>query len=156
MKNRVLHPGDRVKHFKGGIYQIIAVAEHSETGEAYVVYQALYDDFKCYVRPYDMFMEEVDRDKYPEVKEQYRFTHTDEPEQYEGVNPYLMRFLETDSSADKAEFLVKNRNVIDERLLSDISVSLDITADEGTLDERIDAVINCLNTMSKYECGRLR
>ena len=58
--------------------------------------------------------------------------------------------------AEKAEFISKNRRFIDERLISDIAVSLDITADEGELSERIDAVIGCLNTMSKYECGRLR
>ena len=165
---RTVHTGDIFRHFKDKLYQIVSVAYHSETGERYVVYQALYGDFRCYVRPYDMFMSEVDHEKYPDVKEKYRFTKVtlaaDEEieeldaveEIQEGVNPYLLRFLDLDTSAEKAEFLSKNRSVIDERLISDISVSLDISVDEGTVEERIDAVIGCLNTMSKYECGRLR
>lgn len=168
-QNRTIHAGDIFRHFKDKLYQIVTIAYHSETGERYVVYQALYGDFKCYVRPYDMFMSEVDRDKYPDVTEQYRFTKVDvtqndsdteeritDAASDEGVNPYLLKFLELDTSAEKAEFISKNRRFIDERLISDIAVSLDITADEGELSERIDAVIGCLNTMSKYECGRLR
>ena len=53
--------------------KIVGIAEHSETREMMVVYQALYGDFKMYVRPYTMFMSPVDKEKYPEIKQEFRF-----------------------------------------------------------------------------------
>jgi len=61
------------KHFKGNYYIVEDIAIHSETGEKYVVYRELYGDNKTYIRPYDMFVSKVDKNKYPEVKQEYRF-----------------------------------------------------------------------------------
>jgi len=61
------------KHFKGDLYLVEDIATHSETREKYVVYRALYGDNGLYIRPYDMFMEKVDKEKYPEVDQEYRF-----------------------------------------------------------------------------------
>ena len=61
------------KHFKGDYYLLVDVAKHSETGEDYVVYRKLYEDCALWVRPLDMFLEEVDHEKYPDVEQQYRF-----------------------------------------------------------------------------------
>ena len=61
------------RHFKGDYYMIEDIATHSETREKYVVYRALYGDTNLYIRPYDMFIEKVDRQKYPNVEQEYRF-----------------------------------------------------------------------------------
>ena len=67
-------PGQVYRHFKGNIYRIITLASHSETGEMLVIYKRDDTEEKSYARPLDMFMREVDRKKYPDVKDKYRFT----------------------------------------------------------------------------------
>ena len=61
------------KHYKGNLYLLEDVIYHSETGEKMVAYRALYGDQKLWCRPYDMFFEEIDHEKHPEVKQKYRF-----------------------------------------------------------------------------------
>ena len=74
--------GDVVRHFKREwvspetseyLYKVLAFAHHTETGEKLVIYQGMYPPFKICARPYDMFMSEVDREKYPKIRQKYRF-----------------------------------------------------------------------------------
>ena len=60
-------------HFKGDYYVAETVAHDSETGEAVVIYRKLYADGGLWVRPLSMFLSRVDREKYPDVQQEYRF-----------------------------------------------------------------------------------
>lgn len=69
--DRDFQPGDTVQHFKGGLYRIVAIGTNTETEEKMVVYQSLKDQ-RVWIRPYDMFISKVDREKYPNAYQPYR------------------------------------------------------------------------------------
>lgn len=68
-----MKPGDIVRHFKGNPYQILYFAKDSETQRNVVVYRALYGEGGVWVRPMEMFFSPVDREKYPNAEQEYRF-----------------------------------------------------------------------------------
>ena len=61
------------KHFKGDYYLVEDIVIDSETNKEMILYKSLYEDCIRYVREKSMFLSEVDHDKYPEVKQKYRF-----------------------------------------------------------------------------------
>lgn len=80
-------PGTIVRHFKREtirnpgindyLYEIVGLAEHTESKENMMIYRALYGSGKLYARPLDMFMSEVDRNKYPSIQQKYRFENNE-------------------------------------------------------------------------------
>ena len=191
-------PGEKYLHFKNKLYQVIAVAKHSETMEPYVVYQALYGDFGVYIRPYDMFVSEVDHEKYPEVTQKYRFAYVDhtknetlrteraehkkmpvnqnveqqenvpdvtaavstaelqeqnmvqrESDVEEQIDPWLLRFLDTDTMEEKYQIVCDIKNDITDRLIDDLAVAVDVVIPEGKLSDRYEQLKYCIRNQTE-------
>lgn len=61
------------KHFKGNYYLVVDIGTYSETLEKCVIYRKLYGDGSLWIRPLDDFLSEIDHEKYPDVKQKYKF-----------------------------------------------------------------------------------
>ena len=187
-------PHEIYKHFKGNLYQIVTIAQHSETGEQLVIYQAMYGDFKIYARPLAMFTSEVDKVKYPEVQQRFRFelqgadadrqiretdevnggqtitvqdaatqaeptataqdaaAHPEEPT----LDPLVLEFLDVDSYEQKLNILAGLHHRITDEMITTMAIACDIEVNDGETEERYEELKNCLLTMEKFECNRLR
>jgi len=196
---RKINQGDIFRHFKGNLYQIVAIAYEEETMEKVVVYQALYGDFAYYTRKLTNFLSKVDKKKYPDSTCEYRFEKINNLEENDDTlsrkvlsddtdetfeldqniketdesmiltkEPMLdnaksksakekfMRFLETKYYSDKIDILVdmKNQNMLNERLLLAMAVSIDCIVEDGSLEEQYRSIKSCLDTLSKFQIRR--
>lgn len=210
-------PHEIYKRFKGNLYKVVTIAEHSETGEQLVIYQALYGDFKTYARPLVMFTGEVDRQRYPEVTQRFRFElqGTDADRQIReteavgvehpvstqttvtasqpaaaqampivaqniaaqatataaqttiapvspaedeepALDPLVLEFLDADSYEEKLNILAGLHHRITNEMITTMAISCDIEVNDGEPEERYEELKNCLLTMEKFECNRLR
>lgn len=200
-------PHEIYKHFKGNLYQIVTIAQHSETGEQLVIYQAMYGDFKTYARPLAMFTSEVDKVRYPEVQQRFRFelqgadadrqtresdtvngaqdastgavptataqgvaaqpasvathpvapaAHIEVAEEEPALDPLVLEFLDADSYEQKLNILAGLHHRITDEMITTMAIACDIEVNDGETEERYEELKNCLLTMEKFECNRLR
>lgn len=155
--NRRPKEGECYRHFKGRRYQVIGIAKHSETMEELVVYRQLYGEQELYVRPLEMFISKVYKEKYPEVEQEYRFElEGEEDGQREDDRSLIWEFLDLSSSKEKMDFLQKKKSEITEEFIGIAAQSLDFVENDGTVEERYEAVMQYLRTVMRYESGRLR
>lgn len=177
--------GGFYRHFKNKLYQVKGIAYHSETKEKMVVYQAMYGDYSLYVRPYDMFLSEVDHVKYPEMIQKYRFEETtpedfirlqnkaedmsdriadttksyaesSETAEEEQPDKLLMDFLDIDTYQGKLKYIDELKDSIDDKIIDAMAVSLDAEISQGTPDSRIESLRRVIAAHAKYESTRLR
>lgn len=155
--------GETYRHFKNKNYKIIAIAHHSETDEELVIYQALYGDGKVCARPLDMFMSEVDHEKYPEVTQKYRFEKIcDAPEEEKSINQMtaeekMMAFLDTEDLDVRYGILLRMREDITDMMIDNMAVVMDIVIPDGDITMRYDSLKRAIQTKQRYELNtRLR
>ena len=136
MPGRNPMPGDIYQHFKGNKYQVTAIAYDAVTDEKCVVYQALYGEYKSFVRRFDEFISEVDRDKYPDSAYVYRFSFPGDPMQTE--------LAIEESVAEKTEEVNNSRPEHEMRELKH-------PEDEGEVDPDLLAFLEAETTREKIE-----
>ena len=147
--------GSVYRHFKGNLYEVKAIALHSETGEKMVVYQALYGDGDTYVRPYDSFVSKVDRIKYPDADQEYRFEEQkaqDSPD----IDPMVMQFLETEDFEEKVTILGGLHHRITKDQIAIMAMSLDVTIEHSEIEDMDRQLKTCVDTRRRFETTRLR
>ena len=147
--------GSVYRHFKGNLYEVKAIAIHSETGEKMVVYQALYGDGDTYVRPYDSFVSKVDRVKYPDADQEYRFEEQkaqDSPD----IDPMVLQFLETEDFEEKFTILGGLHHRITKDQIAIMAMSLDVTIEDSEIEDMYRQLKTCVDTRRRFETTRLR
>lgn len=170
--------GEFYLHFKGKLYQTIAVAKHTETGEDLVIYQALYGNYGIYARPLAMFMSRVDREKYPQSAQEYRFEKVEagtkpyvrqeeepaqtSPEETAGeirqeasgeaasLEP-LFQFLDAGDWEEKRNILIQYRSQWTESMLDAMGVSMDCVLSGGSVEEKYYELDKVIRTKFQYE-----
>lgn len=178
--SQIPKPYEVYRHFKGSLYQVLSVAEHSETGEKLVVYQAMYGEFKIYARPLCSFVEKLDKSEYPEAVQTYRFEvwktessrRSEEAKESEllkdacdkerkeaeelNIDPMVMQFLEAETYEERLNILAGLKRRITDGMITTMAIACDVEVPEGNLEERYQGLKACLLTRDRFECNRLR
>ena len=151
--------GETYKHFKDKNYKIIAIAHHSETGEELVIYQALYGEGMVCARPLDMFVSEVDHEKYPDVKQKYRFEKIADAQEESKeksvsqmtIEEKMMAFFDEDDLEARYQILLTMREEVTNTMIDNMAVVMDIVIPDGDIQKRYDDLKRAIQTKQRYE-----
>ena len=155
--------GETYKHFKEKNYKIIAIAHHSETDEELVVYQALYGDGMICARPLDMFVSEVDHEKYPDVKQKYRFEKIadavenvpeepkEKPLSQMTAEEKMMAYFDEDDLEARYQILLTMREEVTNTMIDNMAVVMDLVIPDGSIQNRYDDLKRAIQTKQRYE-----
>ena len=147
--NRRPVAGETYRHFKNKDYKIIAIAHHSETGEELVIYQALYDEGMICARPLEMFVSEVDHEKYPDVKQKYRFEKISNAQKT--AEEKMMDFFDADELEEKYQILLTMKDDVTNTMIDNMAVVLDVIIPDGNISDRFDDLRRAIQTKQRYE-----
>lgn len=117
------------RHFKGNLYQIIALAEEEGTGKMLVVYQGLYAPFKVYARPLSEFLERLDRVKYPNAAQEYRFERVGDIE--------AVGTLREERDEERAAAVIPSERLPESRDAAVLEKLPDVTETAGGIDPNL-------------------
>ena len=140
------------KHFKGTYYQVLTTAKHSETDEMFVIYKALFGSDEVYARPLDMFLSEVDHDKYPEIKQKWRFalvTGQNKGAKLPIGHPDEADGREEDTKDDSTEDTAKNQDGDENGPAGVEDDFLDRFLDADTYEEKLDVFTDMWKTIDE-------
>ena len=145
---RMPKKGEIYKHFKGNLYEVLAIAKHTETMEDMVVYKEAEGE-SVYARPLEMFVSKVDKEKYPEFLQTYRFELQDAKSK-----PSIMDFLDLPTTTEKIQYLETMRDELTEEFIGLAAQCLEFAENEGSLGDRFHALLKYLRTVERYEIRR--
>ena len=141
------------RHFKGNMYRILNIAEHTETGEKLVIYQSVDDESKIYARPLDMFMSTVDREKYPDAVQSMRFELVKDEFV---LDPEVDAFLDSTTYEEKLKILIDMKPRLTEEKVTTMAFAVDISLPEGDVNTKYESLKKSLLIRERYEGSRLR
>lgn len=143
-------PFEVYRHFKGNMYQILTIAADSETGKPCVVYQALYGEYKVYVRDLAMFLSETDSTKYPEASQMYRFEKVT-PQAEGGIQAEMAQELPKEEVKVQGEVAMRSEASPQQETETQPEASPQQELDPGVLEyldaESVDARLNILASL---------
>jgi len=167
--------GELYRHFKGGLYRIITIAQHTEDLAGLVIYKSEDDPSKVWARPVVNFMSPVDKVKYPDAGQEMRFEKVEEGSRkassdtgyksakskpaessINGLDPEVEAFLDAKSSAERLHILASLNHRLTDEMLITMATAVDVELPDADVRTKYLSLRESLLILGKYEGDRLR